>query len=101
METIKIYIAGKVSGEPYLTSLAKFNKYEHFYKKQNIVVENPMLFCNPSWSWLRCMMKCIWRLAKCQKVHFIADWTQSRGARVEMVAALVLGKKIKLTPVLP
>lgn len=90
----KIYIAGKITGDP--TAQSKFLRYEYFYYKQDYRTINPMRICRKNWSWLHCMIKCIYALAGCQKVAFMPDWTYSRGARIEMATAIILGKQIEL-----
>lgn len=90
----KLYIAGKITGDP--AALSKFLRYEHFYYKQDYDVQNPMSLCRQRWSWLRCMCKCIYTLAQCQKVCFMPDWTDSRGARIEMATAIILRKQIEM-----
>lgn len=90
-----VYIAGKISDEPsYLAAYDKFHRYEHYYSVQDFEVTNPMKICRANWSWWRCMAKCLAALSKCRLVAFMPDWLQSRGARIEMIAALILGKSI-------
>lgn len=92
----RIYIAGKVTGDSGARS--KFMNYEKIYSKKGYDVKNPMSLCCQSWSWMRCMAKCLLTMSKCQVVAFIPDWRDSHGARIEMIAALMMGKTIELIP---
>lgn len=90
----RLYITGKMAGDP--SALSKFMRYEFFYCKQNYDVHNRMLICRQGWSWLHCMVACVWRMSKCQKVAFMPDWVESRAARMDMIVAVVLGKQIEM-----
>ncbi|MCL2131274.1 MAG: DUF4406 domain-containing protein [Lentimicrobiaceae bacterium] len=91
-----IFISGKVSGESYL---AAYNKFAHMQKRllaEGWVVYNPMLLCNPSWSWIRCMVVCFYHIIfKCDSVLFLSDWQDSRGSKLERKAAVFFKKIIK------
>ena len=100
MRNSKIYIAGKISGDPgYRTKFRLAEDYLqecHDYEMHDIV--NPVEWCGENWSWLRCMALCLWLVADCAAVAMLPDWKQSRGARIEHRWAELLGKKMLYLP---
>jgi hypothetical protein len=79
-----IYIAGKVTGEPYIPCWNKFAKIENKLVELQYNVINPMKLCNPHWCWVRAMCKCIFNLVfRADAVLLLYDWQESKGARLE------------------
>ena len=89
-----LYIAGKISGEDYMNAYLKFDEAERKLKPVAKAI-NPMKICDKDWSWLRCMVICLWNLIfKCNRIYMLPDWTESRGAKTELFVALLLRKEI-------
>ena len=90
----RFYISGKVTGEPYLPCWNKFLNLEKRILNGNpdCIVRNPMRLCKSSWSWLRCIVVCLWYLTFSNTVIFLPDYKESRGARIEHRYAQLLGK---------
>ena len=94
MANNKIYIAGKVSGEPGGQVFIKFMAAEQRLKMQGWVCVNPIRFCGSEWPWLDCMRVCITHLMECDAIYMLKDWKHSRGALLEHFIALKLGMRI-------
>jgi hypothetical protein len=87
----KIFISGRVSGIKYRTAQKNFNALEKRYRKEGFKVVNPLRLCKRRWSWLRCMAICLWNLVHCDMVHAMPNHRKSRGARIEVKVAKLLG----------
>lgn len=94
MKKEKVFISGKVSGLLYSQAKHNFDVAEECYRDLGYTVWNPTRHCNVTWSWLRCMVVCLWNLAKCDIVYFLPGWEDSRGSRIEHRWAKFLGKTI-------
>lgn len=123
METKKIYIAGKITGDiHYKDKFAKaveelawhkkncgpgscrgclFYDRDYMYgciirgaKNTQLAVVNPAAFPIEGLPWLRCMAYCLRRLRKCDYIYMLPDWEESRGARLEHQMAKWLNIKI-------
>lgn len=90
----KIFISGQVSGIDYKTAKYNFLRAERYWQKKGYQVVNPTKLCNKNWSWIRCMIVCLWNLAKCRYVYFLPNYVYSRGATIELKAAKLLNKVI-------
>ena len=90
----KIYIAGKVSGLIYDIAYQNFLNAETDLKSQGATI-NPMRICKAHWSWLRCMIVCVWNLTlMCDRIYILNNWHKSKGARTEVWFAILFGKEI-------
>lgn len=76
------YISGKITGLNYIRTWYKFLEAEESYNWKGEVI-NPLKLCKTSWSWLRCMIVCIWNLLRATDIIMLPDWKESRGARIE------------------
>ncbi|MBO5217501.1 MAG: DUF4406 domain-containing protein [Alistipes sp.] len=90
----RIYIAGKISGLDYMRVVQKFHTAEVRLRHQGYTTVNPTRLCREWWSWLRCMVVCIWHLVRCDDVYMLTDWRDSKGARIEYRIARILGINI-------
>jgi hypothetical protein len=88
---MKLYIAGKITGDNNYKE--KFAKKEKELEKFHNVV-NPVKLCKDDWDWKTCMKKCIVSLVECDKVYFLADYKESRGAMIEFNIARNLGMEM-------
>ena len=90
----KGFISGKISGLEYYVAYGKFSNAERMLQQMGYATVNPMKICKKNWSWLRCMIKCLWAIMFCDKIYQLEDWKDSRGARIEYRWAKFLGKRI-------
>ena len=98
----KIYIAGSVSKDVaqfgYLHCWGKFQKVEHLLQstaRKGAKIINPMKLCKGDWSWLRCMIVCLYHIIRhCAALYFLEDWRESRGARIEHFIAKLFKREI-------
>lgn len=90
----KVFISGKISGIDYYVAYGKFSNAERMLQQMGYATVNPMKICKRNWSWLRCMIKCLWAIFFCDKVYQLEDWKDSKGARIECRWAKFLGKRI-------
>jgi predicted secreted Zn-dependent protease len=91
MNTKKVYIAGKVTGEPYEDCKAKFNRRAEILRKQGYEVINPVEIVSRTASWETAMKICIKALVNCDAYYMLPGWRDSRGAKIEYKLAQVLG----------
>lgn len=89
----KVFISGKVSGIEYYVAYGKFSNAERLLSQQGYKVINPMKICKKHWSWIRCMVKCLWAIMFCHKIYQLHNWLDSRGARIEYRWAKLLRKR--------
>ena len=92
-----IYISGKISGLPTITYTQLFAQAEaqvqRFYSFNTI---SPLRI-RPLFGirkWAAYMAAYLWQLLKCDSVAFMENWVDSRGARIEMLFAILINKKI-------
>ena len=95
MKKDKIYLAGKVTGDP--SYKGKFEAgVKHLeglgWKRENIV--NPAQLVPGDTSWLKAMWKCLRLMRRCEWVAMLPDWRESRGARWEHRVARWMRKYI-------
>lgn len=99
MERYKIFISGPVSlpakEKGYDTVKRMFQNTAEQCMRQfpDALIWNPMENCKPSWSWIRCMLKCLNALRKCDAVCFMSGWISSPGSRIEHRVATLLRKQ--------
>lgn len=89
----KVFISGKVSGFEYYMAYQLFANADRLLSQQGYKVINPMKICKKHWSWIRCMVKCLWAIIFCRKIHKLPNWQESRGARIEYRWAKFLRKR--------
>lgn len=91
---IKVFISGKVSGMPYMVAYGKFSNAERRLTTAGYKVINPCKICKEKWSWLRCMIVCLWHLIWCDSIYQLDNWQDSKGARIEYRWAKFLRKEV-------
>lgn len=93
----RIYISGKINGLPTHYYTQKFAQAEvqvqRFYSDNTIspLRIRPLFGIKRYWCY---MFSDIVVLFKCDAVAFMDNWKDSRGARIEMVVALIANKEI-------
>jgi len=93
MRKEKVYIAGKISGLDYNEVKEKFTEAHVRLLYLGLIPVTPIFFCKQHWNWYRCMIVCLWHLAKCDRIYFLPDWKDSKGARIERGIAKLLNIK--------
>lgn len=100
MKNEKIFISGPVSeiieSRGYLAAVLDFENAEARLnaKYPEATIVNPMKLCRAEWGWLRCMVKCLWNLYKCDSIALMQGWQNSRGSRIERCFAVRWRMKI-------
>jgi hypothetical protein len=93
MRARKIYLAGKISGLGFVEAYQNFCDQELRFFGFGYCV-NPMKICRYDWMWIRCMMVCLYHLVfKCNRISVQENWKQSRGAKIEVIVAIITGKE--------
>ena len=84
-----IFISGPVSAiikeRGYLAAVLDFENAETRInaKYPDAQVVNPMKVCKADWSWLRCMIRCLYELFFCDTICMMPGWRDSKGSRIE------------------
>ena len=96
---MKIYISGKISGLNVEDARLNFSICEKNLTRFGYKVVNPM--SKKYWwtrvgklPWLVYMVFDIFLLFRCDGIFFQKNWTQSKGARIELKAAKLFGIKL-------
>lgn len=80
----KIYIAGKVSGEPLAECTMKFGMAQKKLEQSGFTAVNPLeVVGNWKTDWLPAMKLCIKALMDCDGILLLPDYLDSRGATIE------------------
>lgn len=84
----KIYIAGKVTGEPRLECAAKFQNAADLLSAKGFEAVNPLKVVG-TWdtTWQDAMKKCIAALTGAEALYLLPCWIDSPGARFEVEVA--------------
>jgi hypothetical protein len=91
----KIYISGKISGMEEKAKQLFYNAEERLWIKGYDVV-NPMnLNHNHDKTWQSFMREDIRALCECDYIYLMPNWWRSKGARIELLIAFLIGIKIK------
>lgn len=96
----RIFISGPVSkpmeerGFLYVNSRFLAVQRRAYDDHPDAIIYNPMRFCRQDWSWLRCMIVCLWRVLRSDIVYVMYDYGGSRGSSMERKLALKLGKEV-------
>ena len=96
---MKIYISGKISGldEETYTTIFKQGAYQlncEGWRYEDII--NP-LHINPLFGikkWFFFMVSDLIALYRCDAIYMLYNWKNSKGARIELLFALLWNKKI-------
>lgn len=79
---MKIYIAGKISGDKNYKK--KFKKAERFLRRLGHSVMNPAwIVPSDEFGWEDYMQVSAIMQGRCNAVYFLKDWNESEGARIE------------------
>lgn len=87
----KIYIAGKVTGEPLADCTMKFGTAQIHIEDLGFEVVNPLnIVPGIKMPWEIAMRICIDKLITCQAIYLLEDWHESTGAQLERNIAIGL-----------
>lgn len=88
----KIYIAGKVTGEPIAECTMKFGAAQKELEAMGFEVVNPITLVN-DWkcTWDKAMRLCIAALMQCDTIFLLPDAYESKGAKLELDLAKMVG----------
>lgn len=93
-----IYIAGKITGEDTNECWDKFIHYQSIvYEKErgnDVDITIPQFVCYDDDTWFEAMEKCMEVVFAADKIYFLPDWKDSKGATCEYYVAKALGKEI-------
>lgn len=88
----KIYIAGKVTGEPIAECTMKFGAAQKELESMGFEAVNPLAVVGDFKApWKEAMKKCINALMDCDGVLILYDWSKSKGAKLEILICNKLG----------
>ena len=95
---MKIYVAGKITGEDREKCIYKFGYAASNLRKQGHQVINPRellkTMAEQDFSYEDLMAVCFTALSVCDAIYMLEDWHNSPGARREHEYALNKGKQI-------
>lgn len=88
MNTMKIYISGKITGLPINDVLSTFRAAEAKIRKFNFTPVSPLDNGLPfEAEWADQMGRDIAILLRCEAIYMLPDWQQSEGATIEYLIA--------------
>ena len=94
-EVVKVFISGKITGEPIYKCLFKFNEvllYIMGLEKEDRIIEtaNPLYLKGIHFgiSHKEAMEICLEALKDCSHIYMLKDWKESEGAKIEHQFAL-------------
>lgn len=92
----KCYNSGKITGLPGTTSWFNFLRADGEIAELGYIPVNPLTerWLRPSAPWLLHMIVDVWHLLWCDAVYFQKNWSDSKGARIEFQAAMLLNKEL-------
>lgn len=91
---MKVYISGKIGGLPD-RNIPKFEHAEQMLRNAGYEPVNPhKLKHDHGGSWEEYMRVDIKELVDCHAIYLLDDWRESKGAKVELALAIVLGMQV-------
>lgn len=94
-EIRRIYISGPITGIPDLNK-NEFEKYENILTRTGYEVVNPLKLIkeNEKYQWQHYMSIDISMMMTCDTIVVLDNWSQSRGAKIEVSLSYFLGKRV-------
>lgn len=89
---MKIYISGKITGDPDYKQ--KFKGAEVFLKNFGFEVKNPADIETTGKPWIWYIKQDIVALMDCDAIFLLKDWKRSKGAKLEHYIAKKMGMRI-------
>lgn len=95
---MRVYVAGKVTGEDSYVVKAKFGHAATLLRKHGHTVFNPMetlsIMTMRGFEYKDVMKMCLQAVSLCDAIYLLNDWVDSAGARMEREFAQAHGKMI-------
>lgn len=91
---MKVYIAGRVTGEPRDTVIMKFAGAEALLRASNYIPVNPLKHVNSLAKPIEAMKMCLPLMLECDAILLLNDWGFSEGAQIEAQLARYVGMNI-------
>lgn len=91
---MKVYIAGRVTGEPRDMVIIKFAAAEKLLRASNYNPVNPLKHVNCLAKPKEAMKVCIPLMLECDAILLLNDWAFSEGAQIEAQLARYVGLNI-------
>jgi hypothetical protein len=88
-----LYLSGPISGRANYEE--EFSQAAEALREYAYLVENPAEIVPCGTAWEPAMRQALARMLECDGLAMLPDWTQSRGARIEVRLARELGMPIK------
>lgn len=91
-EKTTLYLAGKITGDPFYFS--KFYEAQKKLEKGGFIVVNPALLPSEGFAWEAYMRMAGAMLDECAAACFLPNWIDSKGAQYEFGRATAAGKRV-------
>ena len=92
------YLSGKITDETRskeLANMARFDETEAVFKAAGYAVFNPASLETPNWTWEQYLARDLkWIYEHRPTMYFMQGWQDSRGARLELEFAKLLGLQL-------
>lgn len=92
LEKRRIYLAGKITGDPEYRS--KFQRAEKALYERGYIVLNPAWLPSEGFTWEAYIRMSTAMLDECDAACFLPDWTDSTGAQYEYGRSVATDKEI-------
>lgn len=90
MQKKTLYLAGKITGDPFYRS--KFYEAQKKLEDGGFIVVNPALLPSEGFTWEAYMRMSGAMLTECAEICFLPDWKESKGAKYEFGEAIAQNK---------
>jgi hypothetical protein len=94
MKNIRLYVSGRISGDPDYLSKFMDAVYELVKAGYEDII-NPCCYASADDDWNTAMRKTLSVMLTCGGVALLPDWEESRGAKIEARLAVNLGLEVK------
>lgn len=84
---MKIYISGKITGEPVDEAKEQFEQAEDTIRFAGHEPVNPFRVVDQEAKWEKQIGQCVEALLSCDAVFLLSNWSASRGALIEVAVA--------------
>lgn len=89
----RVYLSGRITGLPDL-GMKQFEDAANHLRQLGYAVFNPHELNGPELDWKKCMVNDIRILTGCDAIALLDNWKESRGAKLELLIAVMLGLAI-------
>lgn len=92
----RCYLAGPMTGLP-KHNYPLFIEATEYLRRRNYDIVSPVECINSeegAISWQECLRKDLGQLLTCNRIYLLPDWTDSKGATLELFLAVLLGMEV-------